>query len=370
MENLNESLERYRELLNYDIKNGKKSLNEKRYHSYASDPEQLNEADPEEGKEEETEEEGGEENTDFDFGGEETGEEGGEEETEEEGGEEEEGGDEFGTADEFSAADDIETEEDSDVEEIDVTDIVQRADDAKGYAEKAVTAAEEGKNMIQDLMSKFEALQSSLSKIDNVSNEIQSIKKDIQSQKPKEKLELRSLDSYPFNVKLTDYWNDEKLKDNYEVNSGTPDAKSQDGQVKVWKVTPEETKDYNVTDIKKSFVPESRVKKKILTESVLWDKIRDKWFELTSISKSMGYGLGRIPSLYTLKKKGDQEGYDKIIEDIHGYAERLFKKHPSHELKSELQKLMYDLEKLDDLLQNMKVTDRGSQRGTDMYGLR
>lgn len=264
---LNESLNRYRELLGYDAKKGK-SLNEKRYHNY------IDYAEGDEAEEEETEEEGGE-NADFDFGGGEEGgfgdegteeeageetEEGGfgEEETEEEGGE-----DEFGTADEFSAADDIESDEDSDTEEIDVTDIVKRADDAKSFAEKAVTSSEEGKTMIQDLMSKFETLQQSLSKIDSVSDEITSIKKDLQSQKPKEKLELRSLDSYPFNVKLTDYWNDEKLKDNYEITNGSePDAQTKNGEVKVWKVSPEDTKDYNVTDIKKSFVPESKSKKR------------------------------------------------------------------------------------------------------------
>ena len=271
---LQESLKRHRELLGYDPTKGTSSLNEVRdRHSYLADN-----TDYAEGDEEETEEEGGD-NPDFDFGGEgeteggegedtegfgdEGGEEGGEEGFGEEGAEEgAEEGDDLGTADEFSAVDDIESEEESDVEEIDVTDIVKRADDAKGYAEKAVTAAEEGKNMIQDLMSKFEALQTSLSKIDTVSNEIQSMKKDIQSQRPKEKLELRSLDSYPFNVKLTDYWNDEKIKSNYEINGGTPDAESQDGEVKVWKLDPKEAKDYSNVDIKKSFVPESKLKKR------------------------------------------------------------------------------------------------------------
>jgi hypothetical protein len=270
---LQESLKRHRELLGYDPTKGTSSLNEVRRHTYLADDTDYAEGDEEENEEDAgTEEEGGD-NPDFDFGGGEEGEEGateeegaaeeGEEETgeetETEEGEEEE--DEFGTADEFSAADEIE-EEGDDVEEIDVTDIVKKADDAKGYSEKAVKAAEEGKNMITDLMSKFDALQSTLSKIDSVANELNIIKKDIQSQKPKEKLELRSLDSYPFNVKLTDYWNDEKLKDNYEISSSTPDAESNDGQVKVWKLNPEETKEYNANDIKKSFVPESKSKKR------------------------------------------------------------------------------------------------------------
>jgi hypothetical protein len=222
-----------------------------------------------EGAEGEETEEGGD-NPDFDFGGEEGGDEGEETEGEDEGGfgeEETEGEetDEFGTADEFSAADELEGEdEEADVEEIDVTDIVKKSEDAKSYSEKAVKAAEEGKSMITDLMSKFDALQNSLSKIDTVANELNTIKKDIQSQKPKEKLELRSLDSYPFNVKLTDYWNDEKLKDNYEISSGTPDGESQDGQVKVWKLDPNEAKDFSNVDIKKSFVPESKKKKRKL----------------------------------------------------------------------------------------------------------
>jgi hypothetical protein len=263
---LNESLNRFRELLKYDVKNGKSSLDERRMHSYTDD--NTDYADEDEEKEDEevekTEEtEGGDDNPDFDFG-----DLGGDEENQEEGDKEEDlgdekGDDEFGTADEFSAADEIEEEEnDSDVEEIDVTDIVKRADDAKSYSEKAVKAAEEGKGMIQDLMSKFDSLQQSLSKIDSVANEINTIKSDLQSQKPKEKLELRSLDSYPFNVKLTDYWSDEKLKDNYEVTSGAPDAESKDGQVKVWKMTPEDAKEYNPGDIKKSFVPESKSKKR------------------------------------------------------------------------------------------------------------
>ena len=490
---LNESLQRYRELLGYDPKKGGESLNEVRRHSYLADNTDYatDYADEEETEEEETdtEEEGGD-NPDFDFGDEgggdeetgtdEEGDDAGFGEGGEEGGEEEE--DEFGTADEFSAADELEdAESDEDVEEIDVTDIVKKSEDAKSYSEKAVKAAEEGKNMITDLMSKFDALQNSLSKIDSVANELNVIKKDIQSQKPKEKLELRSLDSYPFNVKLTDYWNDEKLKDNYEITSGEPDAKSQDGEVKVWKLDPNEAKDFSNVDIKKSFVPESKTKKKVLTEvdenyvvskqesdfrktfhtitssknlqqlnvaknlidnfskkypkgdadvmvlnskfndmyeklqvdtfytfrdksfipesktkkkvlteAALWDKIRDKWYELTTIAKGMGYALKNLPSLYSLKKKGNQEGYDKLLADIHAYAEKLIKEHPRHELRSSLQNIMYDLEKLDDLtykefdrdpskfspqqqdilMKGMKVTDKGVERDRDIYNLK
>jgi hypothetical protein len=369
MENkdLNESVKRFKEILSYDTKTGESRIDEKKErHTYL-----MNEEEPE-GEDQENAD-----NPDFDFGGEESGEFGDEssEET-----------DEFGTADEFSAADDIESDENSDVEEIDVTDIVKRADDAKQSAEKAVSASEQSKDMITNLMSKFDDLQKTLSKIDLVANELNHIKRDIESQKPKEKLELRSLDSYPFNVKLTDYWNDEKLKDNYEV---VADAKSDDNKVKAYKIEPSDLTDYNKLDIKKSFVPESELKskKKILNENEIWDKIRDKWFDLTFIVKSMGYGLSKFPTLYSLKKKGDKEGYDKVIEDVYTYAEKLYKKHPNHDLKNKLQELMKDLEKLDDmtyqefhkdpskfsthqqdiLLKGMKVTDTGIERDLSMY---
>jgi len=331
---LQESLKRHRELLGYDPTKGTSSLNEVRdRHSYLADN-----TDYAEGDEEETEEEGGD-NPDFDFGGDEGGEEegaegfgdeetGGEEEEAEgfgdEGGEEET--DEFGTADEFSAADDIEAEDEGEeVEEIDVTDIVKKSEDAKSYSEKAVKAAEEGKNMIQDLMTKFEALQSSLSKIDTVSNEIQSIKKDIQSQKPKEKLELRSLDSYPFNVKLTDYWNDEKVKSNYEINGGTPDAESPDGEVKVWKLDPNEAKDYSNVDIKKSFVPESKTKKKVLTENDTVNTI-NKTF--SGLAEGPKYGkVSKIIQYLVQDRESDAIGFASgnkaLIEELKKYLSQI-----------------------------------------------
>ena len=318
MENneLNESLKRYRELLGYDLKKGGSSLterNHKPYTDYADDTEGDNEGEENPdfdfgGEGNEGDAAGGDEGgDDFDFGGDEGGfgDEGGADlGFGDEGGEEEEV-DEFGTAGEFSAADDIET--DDEVEEIDVTDIVKRADDAKDYAEKAVAASEEGKNMIKDLMTKFETLAQSLSKIDTVSTEVSSIKKDLQAQKPKEKLELRSLDSYPFNVKLTDYWNDVNGKDNYEITDGsTPDAESPDGEVKVWKLDTDEAKDYSSVDIKKSFIPESKSKKKVLTENRVLDKIKE-------IITQIGGNVKTFKQIFNTLKVNNVTDLDKAI---------------------------------------------------------
>jgi hypothetical protein len=421
MENkeLNESLKRYKELLGYDLEKGKRSLTERNHKPY------LMEADPEGGNTDDNadfdfgdegdsndkegdkggfdfgdaggEDTGGDDNAGFDFGddqGADTGDNGdfdfgGEGDTEEE-------VDEFGTADEFSAADDLETE-DGDTEEIDVTDIVKRADDAKGSAEKAVVAAEEGKNMIKDLMAKFQNLEASLSKIDNVSSEISSIKQDLQMQKPKEKLELRSLDSYPFNVKLTDYWNDVAAKGNYEITDGNePDGVSADGQVKVWDITPEDTKTYNATDIQKSFIPESKSKKKVLTEGEKWDKFRDLMYDYYLMTKNLvklGYEIPPfVIKAYRLRKNPEKlkEFAELWKKDMTIYMEDLVKTHPEYYFKSKLNGLLQRLKELDDitysefeknpkkfsshqqdiLLGGMKVTDSGIERDLDRYKLK
>ena len=163
----------------------------------------------------------------------------------EEGGEME---DEFGTAGEFSAADDIEMEGD-DVEEIDVTAIVNKSDEAKQTAELAAQTSQETNSYVKDLTDKISNLETQLSKMDSIMDKVSKIESDVKT--PEEKLELRSLDSYPFNMKLTDYWSD-KVNDpnnNYEVTNNDDE---------VFKLTQDDVEDYNEIDIKSSFNPDSQ----------------------------------------------------------------------------------------------------------------
>ena len=132
---IKEEIDKFFNLINYDVEDGVKSINERKVRQpWQYTEETLTEApgDEEEETEEvegETEEtEGG--NEDFDFGDEGSPEES--EETEEE-------TDEFDTASEFSAADDLEGEGEE-VEEIDVTAIVNKSDEAKDLAQQAVNA--------------------------------------------------------------------------------------------------------------------------------------------------------------------------------------------------------------------------------------
>jgi hypothetical protein len=258
---LNEDLKRFNSLMGYNPSKGiiseRMTPNREAYYG-----EQLNEAEP--GEEEETTDE----NPDFDFGDEGNPEdaaapaEGGDEEEApaEEGGDME--GDEFGTADEFSAADELDDEE-SDVEEIDVTDIIKKSDEASEFAKQALTVGQENGQFLKSLTDKLSNLETQLSKMDSIASKITKLEQDIKT--PEEKLELRSLDSYPFNMKLTDYWEEKAAKDkNYRISGGETTV---DGEEKEYVITPEMIDDLNPTDIKASFVPESyNRKKKVLKE--------------------------------------------------------------------------------------------------------
>jgi hypothetical protein len=244
---LSEDLKRFNSIMGYSVE-GKRKLNEA--------PEEGEEGGDEFDFAKETpaaEEGGGEEGGDFDFGGEEGSEGGeengdfdfGEEGSPEEGGEEME--DEFGTAGEFSAADDIEGGmEDEEVEEIDVTAIVSKSDEAKASADLAVQSSQETNTYVKDLMDKFANLEAQLGKMDTIMSKVSKIEDT--NKTPEEKLEMRSLDSFPYSMKLTDYWED-------KVSDPTNNYEATDNDEERFEVTPEDIEDYNELDIKNSFNP-------------------------------------------------------------------------------------------------------------------
>jgi hypothetical protein len=258
---INEELKKFNKILNYNLEGKEDIISEKRNRQPWQYTEEgvITEAEP--GEEEETEE--------FDFGAEEGGEEGGEEPAAEEGGEENadfdfgdegspEGGeeteaeeDEFGTASEFSASDDLESSEDEEVEEIDVTAIVQGSDEAKEMAQQAVSVGQENTTYLQSLTDKLSNLEAQLTKMDTIASKIGKLEQDIKT--PEEKLELRSLDSYPFNTRLSDYWEEKSKDDRYRISTG---EEFSNGEKKEYVLTPEELEsDYSEEEIKNTFNP-------------------------------------------------------------------------------------------------------------------
>ena len=99
----------------------------------------------------------------------------------------------------------------SDEVELDVTELVKGSEAAKQSADAANSKIEQLMNMVNNL-------EGQLSTMSAISNKIEGLEKEIERRNPtpKEKLEMRSLDSYPYTVKLSDFWADKG--DRYDVN--------------------------------------------------------------------------------------------------------------------------------------------------------
>jgi len=88
-------------------------------------------------------------------------------------------------------------------EELDVTELVTSQKDMK----------EKQDSYFEQLFQQLSQLESKLGEMDNLVNKINSLEQAVEKYRPKtpqEKLELRSLDSGPFNQKLTDFFDDKQ----------------------------------------------------------------------------------------------------------------------------------------------------------------
>ena len=95
-------------------------------------------------------------------------------------------------------------EGEEETEEIDITDLVTTQQEIKDKHD----------SFMADMISKLEDLQNKLSSVDQIINKIESLETKFdryREKTPEEKLMLRSLDSYPYNQKLTDFFDDKKV---------------------------------------------------------------------------------------------------------------------------------------------------------------
>jgi hypothetical protein len=130
------------------------------------------------------------------------------EETSEEGGETDPFGTDTEVEDEFATEEPLGDEE---TVEVDVTDIVDKTEETKASVDDM------GQKM-DDLLSKLGDLESQVTDMDGVINKIDDLEKEIERRNPTpvERLEMRSMDSFPYSVKLTDYWKDKEGYDTSE----------------------------------------------------------------------------------------------------------------------------------------------------------
>lgn len=117
--------------------------------------------------------------------------------------------------------------------EVDVTDLVKSN---KNFSDKQ-------DDYFKALFDQIQGLENKLSEMDNIVNKINSLEAKVEKYRvksPEEKMELRTLDSGPFNQKLTDFFEDKQ--DEFEKS-----GKDQ------YVITTDEVENYQPAEIKKSF---------------------------------------------------------------------------------------------------------------------
>jgi len=126
-------------------------------------------------------------------------------------------------------------DEGSDTEELDITDLVD--------SQKNIETKQE--EYFQNLFSQLSNLESKLGEMDSIMNKLNSLESKIEKYRektPQEKMELRTLDSYPFNQKLSQFF-DDKQEDMEKTGKHE------------YVLTSDEVEDINTSDIKGSFQP-------------------------------------------------------------------------------------------------------------------
>ena len=223
---IKEELKRHMQLLEYTFY--MEEPEEKEDNLLLSTIDTLNEQDPpEEDAEETTEdpfadtEEGGEETTEDPFA-----------DTEEGEGETDPFADEGGAEIEDETAD----EGGDDTVEVDVTDIVDKAEQTR-------TEIESMTSKMDELLGKLGDLEGKVGDMDKVIEKIDGLEKEIEERNPTpiEKLEMRSMDSFPYSISLTDYWTD---KEGYDVGKE---------KEKEYVITQDDVDSYSTEEIKDSF---------------------------------------------------------------------------------------------------------------------
>ena len=124
-------------------------------------------------------------------------------------------------------------DESSDSEELDITELVTTQKDIQTKQD----------DYFENLFGQLNKLESKLSEMDSIMNKLNALENKIERYRektPQEKLELRSYDSYPFNQKLSQFFDD---KQDEMEKTGKND----------YVLTPDDVTDINVNDIKSSF---------------------------------------------------------------------------------------------------------------------
>jgi len=126
-----------------------------------------------------------------------------------------------------------EDEGEEETEEIDITDLVTTQQEIQAKQDE----------FMDGIFTKLDDLESKLSNMDEIMNKINNLETKLEKYRqksPEEKLELRSLDSYPYNQKLTDF---------FDVKKDEMDKSGKNEYI----LTSDEVENYSPNEVKKTF---------------------------------------------------------------------------------------------------------------------
>lgn len=132
---------------------------------------------------------------------------------------------------------------DTDVEEIDITDLVNMTQNIKNDLDSSKSDNSAVMGKMDDIFSKLDDLEVKLSQMDNVIAKIDGLESKVETMKeptPQERLEMRSLDSYPFNQKPSEFFSQKEL-----------DMKASGKNEYI--ITKQDVEDYNDKEMRDSF---------------------------------------------------------------------------------------------------------------------
>lgn len=127
--------------------------------------------------------------------------------------------------------------------DLDVTELVKGSQEAKA-------SADEANAKIERLLGMVDKLENQLASMGQISDKIDGLEKELEKRvpTPDEKVGLRSMDSYPYNIKLSDFWADrEDSPYNTEEEDEEKDAEGN------YVLTQDDVDNFDANNIKQSF---------------------------------------------------------------------------------------------------------------------
>lgn len=151
------------------------------------------------------------------------------------------------TTPEMPEVDPMTASEDDTTEEMDITDLVNMVKSIKKDIDEKPKEDTMGNQKMTDIFTKLGELEQKLGQMDSIISKIDQIGSEIEKTRPKtpvEKLEMRSLDSYPFDTKPNDFFAEKQQQ-------------MRDSGKNEYVLTKGDVENYGKYDIMKSFNPKA-----------------------------------------------------------------------------------------------------------------